>query len=111
MCYNRRVKECKEPLWITAAAFVMPEGGVGDAEEGTETVQASRLSETDRGCVLRRTQAPAPRPTVCRQAWLRQQVAAAQQGIPPPASFVCALQSTGTVHSSNRGRPYHSSPW
>lgn len=53
MCYNRRVKECKEPLWITAAAFVMPEGGVGDAEEGTETVQASRLSETDRGCVLR----------------------------------------------------------
>ena len=111
MCYNRRVKECKEPLWITAAAFVMPEGGVGDAEEGTETVQASRLSETDRGCVLRRTQAPAPRPTVCRQAWLRQQVAEAEQGVPPPASFVCALQSTGTVHGSNRGRPYHSSPW
>ena len=111
MCYNRRVKECKEPLWITAAAFVMPEGGVGDAEEGTETVQASRLSETDRGCVLRRTQAPAPRPTVCRQAWIRQQVAETQQSVSPPASFVCAVQSTGTVHGSDRGRPYHSSPW
>lgn len=111
MCYNRRVKECKEPLWITAAAFVMPEGGVGDAEEGTETVQASRLSETDRGCVLRRTQAPAPRPTVCRQAWIRQQVAETQQGVPPQASLVCALQGTGTVHGIDRGRPYHSSPW
>ena len=52
MCYNRRVKECKEPLWITAAAFVMPEGGVGDAEEGTETVQAlKKLSaETEDSC-------------------------------------------------------------
>lgn len=60
MCYNRRVKECKEPLWITAAAFVMPEGGVGDAEEGTETVQASRLSESDRGQVLRGAQVSSP---------------------------------------------------
>ena len=111
MCYNRRVKECKEPLWITAAAFVMPEGGVGDAEEGTETMQASRLSQSDRRFVLCRASAPAPRPTVCRQAWLRQQVAEAQQGVPPPASFVCALQSTGAVHGSDRGRPYHSSPW
>ena len=56
--YHRRI--CTEPLWVAAAAFLMPEGGVGDTEEGTETVQASRLSETDRGSVLRRTQAPAP---------------------------------------------------
>ena len=111
MCYNRRVKECKEPLWITAAAFVMPEGGVGDAEEGTETVQASRLSETDRGCVLRRTQAPAPRPTVCRQAWLRQQVAAVEQGVPAKASAMREVFGTETVHNSNCGRPYHSPPW
>lgn len=101
MCYNRRVKECKEPLWITAAAFVMPEGGVGDAEEGTETVQASRLSETDRGCVLRRTQAPAPRPTVCRQAWLRQQVAACQQGVPAEASVVREVSGAGQVRDRN----------
>ena len=60
MCYTNIMKVCKEPLWVSAAAFLMPEGGVGDAEEGTETVQAHRLSETDRGCVLRRTQAPAP---------------------------------------------------
>ncbi len=50
----------REPLWIFTAAFIMFEGGVGDAEEGTETVQAFRLSEIDRGCVLRRTQAAAP---------------------------------------------------
>ena len=73
--------------------------------------QASRLSETDRRCVLRRTQALAPRPTVCRQAWIRQQVAETQQSVSPPASFVCEVQSTGTVHGSDRGRPYHSSPW
>lgn len=32
---------------MTAAAFVMPEGGVDDAEEGAETVQAPRLSQSD----------------------------------------------------------------
>ncbi len=107
--YHRRI--CTEPLWVAAAAFVMPEGDAGNAEESTETLQASRLSETDRGCVLRRTQAPASRSSVCRQAWIRQQVAAAEQGVPPPASLVCALQSTGTVHNSNCGRPYHSASW
>ena len=78
----------------------------------TETLQAPRLSETDRRCVLRRNiKSLAPRPTVCRQAWIRQQVAETQQGVPPQASLVCALQGTGTVHGSDRGRPYHSSPW
>lgn len=32
---------------MTAAAFVMPKGGVGDAEEGAETLQAFRLSQSD----------------------------------------------------------------
>ena len=111
MCYNRRVKECKEPLWITAAAFVMPEGGVGDAEEGTEIMQAPWLSQSDRQFVLCKASVLAPRPTVCRQAWLRQQVAAAQQGVPAEASAVREVYGTGTVHSSNCGRPCHSSPW
>ena len=34
--YHRRI--CTELLWVAAAAFVMPEGGVGNAEEGTETM-------------------------------------------------------------------------
>ena len=71
----------------------------------------SRLSQLDKRFVLCGASALAPRPTVCRQAWIRQQVAEDQQSVPPPASLVCALQSTGTVHGSNCGRPYHSSPW
>ena len=43
--------------------------------------------------------------------WLRQQVAAAQQGVPAEASAVREVYGTGTVHSSNCGRPYHSPPW
>ena len=107
--YHRR--RCTEPLWVAAAAFVMPKGDAGNAEESTETLQASRLSETDRGCVLRRTQALAPRPTVCRQAWIRQQVAAAEQSVPAKASAMREVYGTGTVHNSNCGRPYHSASW
>ena len=91
--------------------FSCAERGKRNAQKPEVSVQASRLSETDRRCVLRRTQALAPRPTVCRQAWIRQQVAAAQQGVPAEASAVREVYGTGTVHSSNCGRPYHSSPW
>ena len=74
-------------------------------------MQASRLSQLDKRFVLCGASVPAPRPTVCRQAWLRKQVAAAQQGVPAEASAVCAVQSTWTVHGSDCGRPYHSSSW
>ena len=58
-------------------------------------MQASRLSQLDKRFVLCGASALAPRPTVCRQAWLRKQVAAAQQSVPPPASFVCVVQAQG----------------
>ena len=79
----------------------MPEGGVGDAEEGTETVQAPWLSETDRRFLLRRTQVPALRLIFSRQAWLRQQVAACPQGIPAEAPAVHEVSGAGQVCDRN----------
>lgn len=76
------------------AAFVVS-GGEPYAEEGTETLQAPRLSEPDRRLVLCRASAPAPRPTVCHQAWLRQQVAVRQQGVPPQKPAVREVSCRG----------------
>ena len=40
-----------------------------------------------------------------------EEMAAAEQGVPAEAPAMREVYGTGTVHSSNCGRPYHSASW